>query len=280
VDNLPDVQQTEPSIKIPIQQVGVENVEVPFMLESVFGGFHEMIAQVSMRTNLDKNIRGISMSRLLLTLQPYLRLPLKHFLIQLILKDFKKSVGSSNSFISFKFKLPIIRKSPKSENAFPIYYDCKFEGQLSGENFLFFQGVRVQYASYCPCSAELCLQREPGGPEMWPHAQRSYADILVRIVEPNYVWLEDIIRIVEEVIKTIPYPIIKRVDEHEIALTAGQNELFVEDAIRAISDTLDNKEDIFDWIVKCTHEESIHTSEAVALNWKGIVGGFNGTHFI
>lgn len=293
MDDLPDVQQTKPSIKMPIQQVGVENVEVPFMLESAFGGFHEMIAQVSMRTNLDENIRGISMSRLLLTLQPYLRRPLKHFLILEILNDLKRKLGSSNSFIAFKFKLPIMKKSLKSENTFPIYYDCKFEGQLltlhdeslidpvpDETKFKFFQGVRIQYASYCPCSAELCLQREPGGPEMWPHAQRSFADVLVEVVEPNYVWLENIIEIVESVIKTLPYPVIKRVDEFEIALTAGQNELFVEDAIRAISNGLDHRKDIFDWIVKCVHEESIHTSEAIAINWKGIQGGFDGTYFI
>lgn len=293
MDDLPDVQQTEPSIKIPIQQVGVENVEVPFMLESAFGGFHDMVAKVSMRTNLDSKTRGISMSRLLLTLKPYLRKPLKHFLIQEILSDFRKNLGAFNSFITFKFKLPMVRKSPVSDNIFPIYYDCRFEGQLftiRNESlidpipdeylFRFFQGVRIQYASYCPCSAELCLQREPGGPEMWPHAQRSFADVLVEVIEPNYVWLEDIIGIVESVIKTLPYPVIKRVDEFEIALTAGQNELFVEDAIRAISNGLDHRKDIFDWIVKCTHEESIHTSEAIAINWKGIQGGFDGTYFI
>ena len=35
-----------------------------------------------------------------------------------------------------------------------------------------------------------------------------------------------------------------------------------------------------DWIVKCSHEESIHTSEAIAINWKGIPNGFDGRRFI
>ena len=39
---LPDVQCESPNIFIPIQQVGVENVEVPFKLESKYGGFHQM----------------------------------------------------------------------------------------------------------------------------------------------------------------------------------------------------------------------------------------------
>ena len=74
---LPDIQCSEPGIQIPIKRVGVENVEVPFKLESKYGGFHEMVANVSMGTNLDENNKGISMSRLIRTLKPYLDLPLK-----------------------------------------------------------------------------------------------------------------------------------------------------------------------------------------------------------
>ena len=37
-EGLPDVQCTMPEIQIPIMQVGDENVEVPFKLESKYGG--------------------------------------------------------------------------------------------------------------------------------------------------------------------------------------------------------------------------------------------------
>jgi GTP cyclohydrolase I len=78
----------------------------------------------------------------------------------------------------------------------------------------------------------------------------------------------------------LPYPIIKRVDEQEIARIAGQNPMFVEDAIRAISQALNNMNGLVDWIVKCSHEESIHTSEAIAINWKGEMGGFDGRRYL
>jgi len=135
----------------------------------------------------------------------------------------------------------------------------------------------VRYASYCPRSAELCVALDEVG---YPHSQRSFADVLVEIVKPNYVWLEDIIEAVESQIKTLPYPIIKRIDEQEIARIAGKNPMFVEDAIRKISQALDGNPKIYDWIVKCSHEESIHTSEAIAINWKGIHDGFDGRRFI
>jgi len=37
---------------------------------------------------------------------------------------------------------------------------------------------------------------------------------------------------------------------------------------------------LHDWIVKCSHEESIHTSEAIAINWKGVREGFDGKRYL
>lgn len=80
--------------------------------------------------------------------------------------------------------------------------------------------------------------------------------------------------------KNVPTPILRRVDEQEFARRAAENPMFVEDAIRYISEGLDKDERILDWIVKCTHEESIHTHEAIAINWKGVDGGFTGLYFL
>lgn len=287
---LPDIQCSSPNIPIPIKQVGVENVEVPFKLESKYGGFHQLNANVSIRTSLDAHTKGISMSRLLLTLKPYLDLPLKHKLIEQILKDLKENVGTKSSFMKFEFRMPVLRESIISDNEFPIYYKCRFEGQLTpnvtptqkllGDRFRFFQGMIIQYASYCPCSAELCGHLDTHGSRGFPHNQRSFADITIETKEDNILWLEDIIESVESRIQTLPYPIIKRVDEQEIARVAAENPMFVEDAIREISYVLDMNMNIKDWIVKCSHEESIHTSEAIAVNWKGIPEGFDGRRYL
>jgi GTP cyclohydrolase I len=279
--NLPDIQSSKSNISIPIKQVGVENIIVPFNLELKKGGFHKLTARVSIRTNLNKNIKGISMSRLLLTLKPYLELPLKNKLIKLILQDIQNNLETNESYIKFEFLLPILKKSIKSYNSFPLYYKCRFEGQLFTNNyFKFYQGIKIQYASYCPCSVELCKHLNEHDNIGFPHNQRSYADILIEGKKSRYIWLEDIILNIENNIKTLPYPIIKRIDEQEIAKIAANNPMFVEDAIRIISKTLNDIDDIYDWIVKCIHEESIHTSEAIAINWKGIKEGFNGDRYI
>jgi len=275
---LPDIQCSKPKVQIPIMQVGVENVEIPFKLEFRSGGFCQLNAKVSIRTDLDKDTKGISMSRLLLTLKPYLDLPLKNKLIKQILEDIRKNIGSTSSYMKFEFSLPIMKKSIITDYSFPIYYKCKFEGQWweKSQQFKFFQGIIIQYASYCPCSAELCGHLAENNSKGYPHNQRSFADILIEGKEdPYYIWLEDIIDAVEAKILTVPYPIIKRKDEMEIARVAAENPMFVEDAIRLISQALDDMDGILDWRIKCKHEESIHTSEAIAVNWRGISGGFS-----
>jgi len=279
IDNLPDIQDSLPKIQTTIKEVGVGNVQVPFYLESKYGGLTSMVANVSMRTNLDDKTKGISMSRLIRTLKDYLSLPLKQKLIKEILVDLRNNVESKESYMRFDFQMPIVRKSILSNNEFPIFHKCRFEGQLKDNEFKFFQGAVVQYASYCPCSAELSADLRKKGSAGFPHAQRSFADILIECRAGTLYWLEDIIENVERAIKTIPYPIIKRVDEQEIAKIAAENPIFVEDAIRQISKEIDQML-IQDWIVKCTHEESIHTSEAIAINWKGVDGGFDSRNFL
>ncbi len=280
MSTLPDIQQTKPNFEIPIQQVGVENVEVPFMLQSRNGNYRNMVANVSMRVSLESDIKGISMSRCLRTLRKHLDEPLNQKLVRKILEDLKNNLETKDVYMRFDFKLPIIKKSIKSNNEFPLFYQCKFEGQLlQDDSFKFFQGVKVQYASYCPCSKALSMHLENEGRGAAPHAQRSFADVLIEGRTNCWIWLEEIVDIVEDAVKVLPYPIIKREDEMTIAAHAWQNPMFVEDAIRAIANGLNKNIKIHDWVVKCVHEESIHTSEAVAMMYKGIKEGFNSKNY-
>lgn len=283
MDSLPDIQHSmKPEFPLYINQVGVENVKVPIILDSLYGGKHELIANVEMTTDLKENIKGISMSMLLRTLIKYLEKPLKHDIIKQILEEFKTAVetNSDHSLIKIDFELPIYQKAPKSNLVFPQYYKCGFTGKLDHDEFRFFQKVRVQYQSYCPCSASLCGDLAANGINGFPHAQRSFCDLLVEVKPENVIWLETLIDIIESAVKNKVYPILRRIDEQEVAKTAAENPMFVEDAIRSITNSLNNIGTIHDWIVKCSHEESLHTNEAIAISWKGIPNGFRGTYYI
>jgi len=280
---LPDIQHTlKPDVPLYINQVGVDNVKVPILLDGLYGETYNLISNVQMTTDLDYNIKGISMSMLLRTLIKYLDKPLKHSIIKEILKEFKTAVetDSKHSLIKFDFDIPMYRKAPKSNLVFPQFYKCGFSAKLDGDDFRFFQNVRVQYASYCPCSASLCNHLEENNSNGFPHAQRSFCDLLVEVKPENIIWLETLIEIIENSVSNKVYPILRRMDEQEVAKIAFENPQFVEDSIRRICYALNLETQIYDYILTCSHEESLHTSNAIARAWKGISGGFVGTYYL
>ena len=270
--DLPDVQECDkPIFEIPIKKVGVTNIRLPFKLNLRSGGNIDMVSDTSIYTNLCKSKKGISMSRLLISIQPYLNNGLNSQIIKKCLDEICNAIVADNSYLKFEFELPILKKSPISDYIFPLYYKCSFEGIKEQDKYQFIQTVNIQYSSYCPCSAALSKDLlKTNSNQGFPHAQRSFTKvkILKEINEndKNIIWLEDIIDMVIDNIKTQPYPIIKRIDEQEIARIASENPLFVEDAIRIISYNLDKMDGITQWAVKCVHEESIHEHEAIAMN--------------
>lgn len=291
MSELPDIQHSEKPIhEIYINQVGVQNVKVPFLLKRKDGSNVGLNANVTMATDLDKNIKGISMSMLLRTLIKYLDkpLPLYNNTIYDILKEFKTAVetDSKHSMLRFDFDYPIVKTAPISKISFPQYYNCSFEGRLDDDKYSFFEKVIVQYASYCPCSASLCNHAGEG----FPHAQRSFAEVTIQTIkseslkEHEYfarsVMLEDLIAAIEDAVKTAPFPILRRTDEQWMAVTAGKNPMFVEDAIRRIANEIQKMNKIDDWIIKTTHQESIHVSDAISVMWKGVDGGFDGSFYL
>jgi len=278
--NLPDIQECEkPEYEIYLPKVGVENIKLPFRLALRNGSFRQLIAKTAISTDLKKEQKGISMSRLLMSIEDLLYEGLNWNIVKECLIHISNSLETKNSHIKFEFELPIEKQSPLSNNSFPIFYKCYFEGYKKETIYSFNQSVTVQYSSYCPCSAALSQDlMENGYHYGFPHAQRSFAKIIVDMDLQNKkdIWLEDIIEIVNNNILTQPYPIIKRIDEQELARIASDNPLFVEDAIRIISHHLSHLmgNGINDWIVKCVHEESIHAHEAIAINFSKVTNGF------
>lgn len=282
-DELPDIQHSEkPQYPLYINQVGVENAKVPFLLDGLYGGLHSLIANVTMTTDLNEKFKGISMSMLLRTLIKHLDKPLKRHIIKDILSEFKTAVetDSEHSMMKFEFDLPLNKRAPKSNLVFPQFYTCAFSGKLDHDEFRFFQKVKVQYQSYCPCSASLCEDLWTKKKFGFPHAQRSFCELLVEVKPENTVWLEQLIELVENAVSNKVYPILRRMDEQEVARVAAENPQFVEDSIRRICNSLNQQEFIYDYIVKCYHEESLHTSNAIATCWKGVPNGFRGTYFL
>ena len=270
-NKLPDIQLTEPEIKMAIPRVGIENLRLPLQIQlkdSVLPS--NIVADCTLTSNIGSNTKGISMSRLALFLQDFL-VGSNKYLKQSRMKDLlialARKLESTNAMLQLNFELQTQRRSILSDYIFPIFTPATFRATLDDGIFEFYQGLTIQYISYCPCSAELCKDLAEHGSKGFPHNQRSFAKVLCNTTN-NRVYLEEIMNTICRTVKTIPYPIIKRTDEQEIARVGADSPMFVEDSIRAISKALDSDKRINDWWVKCVHHESIHFHNAIAENWK------------
>jgi len=88
----------------------------------------------------------------------------------------------------------------------------------------------------CPCSKEIS--------ERGAHNQRSV--VTLQVVTNKFVWLEELISIVEDSASCELYPLLKREDEKFVTEKAYDNPAFVEDIVRSITLKLQDDERI-DW---------------------------------
>ena len=108
--------------------------------------------------------------------------------------------------------------------------------------------------SLCPCSKELS--------SYGAHNQRSIVTVRVRYRE--FIWIEDLIEIIEECGSSPVYSLLKRVDEKYVTEKAFENPKFVEDIVREVTEKLLAEPDITWFSVEAENFESIHKHSAYA----------------
>ena len=107
----------------------------------------------------------------------------------------------------------------------------------------------------CPeCSKEIS--------EYGAHNQRSMGVLKVNFTE--FVWLEELIEIVESTASSEIYPLLKREDEKYVTEKAYNNPVFVEDIVREITLILSKDNRIKFFQVESENYDSIHNHNAYA----------------
>jgi GTP cyclohydrolase IB len=114
--------------------------------------------------------------------------------------------------------------------------------------------VVVPISSVCPCSKEI----SDGG----AHNQRGEVRLATRF--KRFIWLEDMIELVESCASCEVYSILKREDEKEVTEKGFSNPKFVEDIVRDIAHRLNQDSNITWFSVSAENFESIHNHSAYA----------------
>ena len=95
------------------------------------------------------------------------------------------------------------------------------------------------------------------------HSQRSVARISVEF--DKNLWIEDLQKICEKALQTETQVIVKREDEMAFAELNGAYLKFVEDAARLLYEQLIKDERIKDFRIICSHQESLHSHDAISV---------------
>ena len=170
-----------------------------------------------------------------------------------LLAEIRQKLHAEKAEMEMTFPYFISKKAPISKTASLMEYKCSFTGRINKKGDLLLT-VRVPVTTLCPCSKEIS--------NAGAHNQRAEVKLIVRPV--RFIWLEDLITLVERCGSCELFALLKRPDEKFVTEEAYANPMFVEDVVRMVSQMALSHPDI-DWFsVEVESFESIHKHSAYA----------------
>ncbi|MEO0379456.1 MAG: GTP cyclohydrolase FolE2 [Pseudomonadota bacterium] len=274
-DTLPDLQNGPSSLirgsKQQIQHVGISNFRLPLRVQTRAGDALTLETSVTGTVSLEADKKGINMSRIMRSFYQYAEETFSFEVIEAALDDYKSDLESFDARIQMRFSFPMKVDSLRSGLAGYQYYDIALELVEQAGVRKKIMHLDYVYSSTCPCSLELSEHaRATRGQLATPHSQRSVARISVALDEDAQVlWFEDLIEACRRAVPTETQVMVKREDEQAFAELNAANPIFVEDAARLFCEQLLADARIDDFRVVASHQESLHSHDAVSVLTEG-----------
>jgi GTP cyclohydrolase I len=273
--SLPDLQNGPSSLikgaKQQIQHVGISNFRLPIQFHTRDNGDLRLETSVTGTVSLEAEKKGINMSRIMRTFYRRAEETFSFEVIEAALGDYKADLESFDARIQMRLSFPMKMNSLRSGLEGYQYYDIALElieKHGIGKKIIHLDYV---YSSTCPCSLELSEHaRQFRGQLATPHSQRSVARISVEVIEgKGCLWFEDLVDICRAAVPTETQVMVKREDEQAFAELNAANPIFVEDAARLFCEHLQKDARIGDFRVVASHQESLHSHDAVSILTEG-----------
>ena len=276
---MPDLQNGPASLikgtNTAIQHVGISNFRLPVRFHTRGGdasGRDDVTLQASVTgtVSLDANKKGINMSRIMRSFYQHAEKRFSVGVVAAALDDYKTDLESFDARIQMRFCFPMKVDSLRSGLWGWQYYDIALELVDTGGVRRQFMHLDYVYSSTCPCSLELSEHARSGRGQMaTPHSQRSVARISVEVLPGKVLWFEDLIDACRGAVPTETQVMVKREDEQAFAELNAANPIFVEDAARLYCEALEKDPRIGDFRVVASHQESLHSHDAVSVLTRG-----------
>ncbi len=254
-----DMQNQPDYRKIPIDKVGIKGLKYPVTVRDKTKGSQSTVAEISMYVDLPHQCKGTHMSRFVELLHQS-KSPFSLEFLSTILEDMKNILGAESSHIEISFPYFMEKSSPTTGSKGLMDYNCSISGSSdAAKNTDIVLKVAVPVTSVCPCSKEIS--------EYGAHNQRG--EVLVSTRFDKFIWIEDIVSLVEKSASCDIFSVLKREDEKFVTEKAYNNPKFVEDIARDVAKVLIEDKNITWFSVSAENFESIHNHSAYAYIEKG-----------
>jgi len=249
-----DIQNERDYRNIPIDNVGIKNLRYPITVLDRRNSRQHTVASINMYVDLPHKNKGTHMSRFVEILHLF-RPEISLKKIAVVLDKMKTHLNAASAHIEVTFPYFIEKQAPVSHSPALMDYTCRFLGNNNKEGRLdLVSEVIVPISSVCPCSKEI----SDGG----AHNQRGEVHLSTRF--KRFIWIEDMIELVEASASCEVYSVLKRVDEKHVTEKGFANPKFVEDIVRDIAQKIKNDNNITWFSVSAENFESIHNHSAYA----------------
>jgi GTP cyclohydrolase I len=257
-DEIEDVQNIADKRRIAIDKVGIKDIQHPIKISDRTTGEQNTIANFNMYVNLPHQFKGTHMSRFVEILNQHER--------EITVKSFREMLGemterlqAESGYIEMDFPYFVNKEAPISKVKSLMDYQVSFIGEITGDQTMMTVKVIVPVTSLCPCSKNIS--------DYGAHNQRSHVTVTVRV--ESFIWIEDLIDVVESEASCEIYGLLKRPDEKYVTEKAYDNPKFVEDIVRDIAARFNDDKRINAYTIESENFESIHNHSAYALISKG-----------
>ncbi len=270
---LPDLQNGPESLikgaRTAIQHVGISNFRLPIRFRTRDGSDIQLETSVTGSVSLEANKKGINMSRIMRSFYKHAEKSFSFEVIGGVLENYLGDLESGDARIQMRLSYPMKKRSLRSGLEGWQYYNVALEMIRHGASVQRVIHLDYVYSSTCPCSLELAEHaRRTRSQIATPHSQRSVARVSVELAE-GHLWFEDIVDLCAAAIPTETQVMVKREDEQAFAELNGSNPIFVEDAVRLLCDGFAADPRIGDFRVVASHQESLHSHDAVSILTQG-----------
>ena len=252
--DIPDIQNSKDSRHISIDKVGIKDIRHPIVVRDRNGGEQHTVARFNMYVNLPHDFKGTHMSRFVEILNQHeYEITVKSF--KTMLEEMTHLLNAESGHIEMSFPYFMTKSAPVSGVKSIMDYEVSFIGQMKNKKSTLLIKVVVPVTSLCPCSKNIS--------EYGAHNQRSHITACVRT--RSFLWIEDLIEMVEKVASCELYGLLKRPDEKYVTERAYNNPKFVEDMVRDVAIAFNKDERIAAYTVESENFESIHNHSAYAM---------------